>query len=293
MTVGVHVEQKMSRINNIWIDLKDLTTDAQVLSYWDKRQSRILENLKTTDSEFETAVKIILRLAKSLNDREKYSSIYYLYKTGYLPIENKLPQSDNLNELKYELGRGLHHNRKYEHSKRLFNELASTDFDISRIDDWWNQTAYASIRDRIWIKTDILPIIGRFVVMAAYILTAIKTNEFLISTTVFIIILELFESWWYLFRVKNYLREFEGIPEIMKIKKEIKKKILIELGVSLFFYPIYFLKQEWLLPLVVIIAIYFQVFHYGLNYYYLPKLIGDLNRKNTTRQQIVYVRRGF
>lgn len=274
----------MGRINKIWIDLNELTTDAQVLNYWDDRQTRILESLKATDSEFETANKIIYRLAKSLNDREKYSSIYYLYIAGYLPIEKKLPQSDSLNELKYELGRGLHHNRKYDHSKKLFNELASTEFDINRIEDWWNQTAFASLRERNWIKTDVLPALGSFAIMVAYVLMAIKTKEFLITTTVFIIIFELFESWWFQFKVTKFLMEFEGIPETREIKNDIKKKIIIELGISLLFYPIYFFKQEWLTPLVVIIAIYFQIFHYGLNYYYLPKVIGELNRKSITRQ---------
>jgi hypothetical protein len=194
-------------------------------------------------------------------------------------MENKLSPSELLNELKYELGRGLHHNRKYDYSKRLFNELASTEFDTSRIDGWWDQTIFASTRDKIWVKTDVLPALGRFAIMVAYILTAIKTNEFLIATTVIIILFELYETWWYQYRVTNYLKEFEGNPETVNIKKNIKKKILIELGVSLLFYPIYLLNQEWLLPLVLIIAVYFQVFHYGLNYYYLPKLIGDLNRK--------------
>ena len=283
--VGVHVKQIMSRVEKIWTDLKDLTTDAQVLSYWENQQSRILENLKTADSNFDTVTNIIHRLAKSLNNREKYSAVYYLYKAGYQPIENKLNQTDQLNEVKYELGRGLHHNRKYDHSKRLFNELANTDFDTSRIEGWWNQTAFASTRERVWFKTDVLPAIGRFAIMVAYILIAIKTEEFLISTTVFIVLFELYETWWYQYRVSSYLKEFEGFAETADIKKNIKKKIMIELGISLLFYPIYLLKQEWLLPLVLIIAVYFQVFHYGLNYYYLPKLIGELNRKNTTRQQ--------
>ena len=280
----MHVKQTMSRIVKIWTDLNDLTTDAQVLGYWENRQSRILENLKTANSDFDTVTNIIHRLAKSLNDREKYSAVYYLYKAGFQPIENKLNQTDQLNEVKYELGRGLHHNRKYDHSKRLFNELASTDFDTSRIDGWWNQTAFASTRERIWFKTDVLPAIGRIAIMIAYILIAIKTEEFLISTTVFIVLFELYETWWYQYRVSSYLKEFEGSTETEEIKKSIKKKIMIELGISLLFYPIYFLKQEWLFPLVLIIAVYFQVFHYGLNYYYLPKLIGELNRKNTTRQ---------
>ncbi len=268
----------MSKVDKIWTDLNDLTTEAQVLNYWDLRQTRILETLKTTDSSFETVINIIHRLAKTLNNHEKYSSVYYLYNAGFQPIEKKLTPSNNLNEVKFELGRGLHHNRKYDHSKRLFNELASTGFDTSRIDEWWNQTAYAGTRDRVWIKTNVYPAIVRFVLLITYILISIKTKEFIIPTTIFIIIFEIYETWWYHYRITTYLKEFESLPEIIKIKKNLKKHILLELGISLLFYPIYFFRQELLLPLVLIIAVYYQIFHCGINYYYLPKLIGDLNR---------------
>jgi hypothetical protein len=151
----------MSRIIKIWTDLEELTTDAQVLNYWDKRQSRILKDLEVANTDFDTITNIIHRLAKSLNHKEKYSATFYLYKAGYEPIEHKFTQSDQLNEVKYELGRGLHHNKKYKHSKKLFNELAASNFDTRRIDGWWDQTVYASTRERLWIKTDILPKVGR------------------------------------------------------------------------------------------------------------------------------------
>lgn len=277
----------MNRLNKIWTDLNNLTTDVQVLGYWENRQARIIDALKSTDSNFETSIEVIHRLAKSLNNRERYSVVWYLYKFGFQPIENKLIQSKTLDELKFELGRGLHHNRKYKHSKRLFNELASNGFDTQRINDWWNQTAFASTREKIWIKTDLLLAIVRLVIIFVYILIVFKTKEFIFSTTLFIILVELYQAWWYQYRVSNYLKEFDKEPEITEIKRNIKKKIWIEFGISLLFYPIYFLKQEWLFPLVLVIAAYFQVFHYGLNYIYLPRLIGELNRKNTTRQQAI------
>jgi hypothetical protein len=269
----------MSRIIKIWTDLEELTTDAQVLNYWDKRQSRILKDLEVANTDFDTITNIIHRLAKSLNHKEKYSTTFYLYKAGYEPIEHKFTQSDQLNEVKYELGRGLHHNKKYKHSKKLFNELAASNFDTRRIDGWWDQTVYASTRERLWIKTDILPKVGRLAIIVAYIIVGIKTEEFVISTTVFIILFELYQAWWYQYKVSNFLNEFKALPETAQVKKSIKKKILLELGISLLFYPIYFLNQGLLLPLILILVIYFQAFHFGLNNYYLPKLVADLNRK--------------
>ncbi|MFT6054270.1 MAG: hypothetical protein ACJAS3_001702 [Roseivirga sp.] len=47
--------------------------------------------------------------------------------------------------MEFELG--LHH-WKYEHSNRLFNELASQGFDTSRIDGWWDQAPFSSIERR-------------------------------------------------------------------------------------------------------------------------------------------------
>jgi hypothetical protein len=57
-----------------------------------------------------------------------------LNEAAYQILENSGSPSDHLNEWRFELG--LHHNRKYEHSNRLFNELASQGFDKSRIDGW-------------------------------------------------------------------------------------------------------------------------------------------------------------
>lgn len=73
----------MGGINKIWTDLNDLTVDVQVLSYWENRKSRILDNLNTADSDFETVTNVIHRIAKSLNNREKYSSVYYFVSSSH------------------------------------------------------------------------------------------------------------------------------------------------------------------------------------------------------------------
>lgn len=268
----------MTRINKIWSDLSDLDTDVQILGYWEKKQSRILGVVNDSGSDHELVIQVLLKLTNALNNKEQYSSVYYLYKKGYQPIEDRLKSSIELNELKYELGRGLHHNRKYSESKKLFNELASTGFDTSRLSDWWDQSAFASTREKVWLKADIIPSIGSFMLWIAYVLVALKTKEFVIATTVFIVLFELYEAWWYQYKIGSYLSEFKGDSRMEKAKRKIKKGILIEFLLSLLFYPIYFLNEGWLLPLIVIVAIYFQVFHFGLNYYYLPKLVGKLNR---------------
>lgn len=276
----------MKEVDRIWKNLKELKTDAQVLYYWDKQQAKILETLKLSSLNLETEIKIIHRFAKAFNDREKYSSVYYLFKFGYLSLESKFIPSDELNELKFELGRGLHHNRKYDLSKQLFNELGSSNFDTSRIEGWWNQTVFSNTREKVWLQTDLLPSLGRLLLMITYVIFAIKMNEFIISTTVFIILYELYQTWWYLNKVTYYLKEFQELQETEIVKKKIKNKILIELGISLLFYPIYYLNQEILIPLLVIVIVYFQAFHFWLNLFYLPKLIIDLNQKAMFKEEL-------
>jgi hypothetical protein len=278
----------MSKIDKIWSDLKEFSSDTQVLSYWEKRKSRILENINSANSDLGSVTAIIYQLAKSLNNKEKYSAVYYLYKSGYQPIQDKFAQSEQLNEVKYELGRGLHHNRKYDHSNRLFNELASKDFDIARIEQWWDQTAYANIREKIWFKTDILPAIGAILLTLSYIFISMNIEDFFVSTIIYILLFELYQYWRYQYKVSNYLKQFEGLPETLEIKNKIKKKILIEFLISLLFYVIYYLKEDWLVPLILVVAVYFQIFHDLLFYYHLPKLIGKLNQKHAIKKKNKY-----
>lgn len=125
----------MNKVTKIWTDLDNLKTDVQVSNYWEANHPQIIKHLKVADTDFNVIIKILYSISKSLNNREKYSSIYYLYQSIYLILEKKLYPSDLHNELKFELGRGLHHNLKYDQSKRLFNELAKDGFDIKRIND--------------------------------------------------------------------------------------------------------------------------------------------------------------
>jgi hypothetical protein len=52
----------------IWTDLNEMAVDTEVIGYWEQKQSRILERLITTNSEFETGIQSI---AKLFNGQEK------------------------------------------------------------------------------------------------------------------------------------------------------------------------------------------------------------------------------
>ena len=210
---------------------------------------------------------------------------FFLYKSGYLPIENKLNQSEQLNEAKYELGRGLHHNRKYDHAKKLFNELGKSNFDTRRFEPWWNQSAFASVRDKVWIKTDVLPALAKLLLTLLYFIIAVTTDEFLLTTAVFILIMELFEAWSYQNKVSYYLKDFENSNKVSLVRSSLKKKLIIEFVASLLFYILYFTNEQWAQYLAITLGVYMQAFHFVLNRNYLPKLVGEMNKDNTTRQQ--------
>ena len=81
------------------------------------------------------------------------------------------------------------------------------------------------------------------------------------------------------------MKEFQGTVGFAAIKRKIKEQTLISFGISLLACFAYSLKQEWLFSLILIVGLYFQIIFLVLNYYYLPKLIGDLNRKHIARKQ--------
>ncbi|TNE79945.1 MAG: hypothetical protein EP332_09320 [Bacteroidetes bacterium] len=147
----------MSQIDTLANQVRELNQDNQVIGYWENRQARILSTLQACNSDFDLAVYVLYRLAHSLNNKEKYSAVFYLYKSGYLPIASQLSDSKGLEELKYELGKGLHHNRKYAEATRMFSELGATNFDLRRIEDWKDQSLHSSMREKVWVRADLLP----------------------------------------------------------------------------------------------------------------------------------------
>jgi hypothetical protein len=262
----------MNKITKIKNDLRELKTDSEVLGYWDNRSERILDCLKNLDSDFEDALEIIHRLAKSLNSREKYSAVYYLYTAGYQPIESNFKPSDVLNEVKYELARGLLHNRKQEHSKRLFEELTSTGFDISRIEDWHEQAQDKETNKLKAIYLYGLPALFNAVIIVVFNFV-FKFNNPLIETRIvlvlFFIVVEIL-----VFRIVNlyYLKKTNDYNDIQKVKQVVLYQLLIAL--LLLFAQFAFPKTKRLIyyfPLTE--AIISHVVSLGYEYQFLPKAI--------------------
>lgn len=270
----------MSSLQGIATNLQKYSSEKEISDYWERDSSRILKGLSKVKDEAFLVTQIMHLLARSLNKEEKYSSVYHLFLAGYLPLKDKLIPDESLDELKYELGKGLHHNRKYSEANKLFKELAASGFETTRFDNWWDQSAFAGIRENVWIKTDVLPFFGRMMIMAAYLFFAFYFREFIISTIFLIVLFESYELWWYQFRVKVYLKDFAEDPIVTNGLEKLKRKLVHEFLLSLVFYALYFLNEDLLIPLAFLISIYFQVFHYYLNSMHLPKLIGELNRKS-------------
>ena len=249
----------MTRIHKIWTDLEELATNAKVVDYWEKRQNIILETLKTTQSDFEKATIILLRIVSSLNEEEKKYSTYHLYMSGFISIEKDLPKSENLNELKFELAKGLLLNRQYEHSKRLFDDLATTSFDRERFEEMWFETVKKNSGTKNWLSLVVIPGILRLSFIFAYITFAILTSDFYFSTTIFILTLEIFDRWNHRKKINKSFNDYENDSLIEQILKRHKRNVLYPLGLVLLFYPIYYFDNQLLVPLVLITGISFPI----------------------------------
>lgn len=247
----------MNRILKIWNDLDGLTTNRKVVDYWAIRQNIIVESLKATKSDFEIAICIQLKIAKALNELDNKYELYNLYKTSYCVIENKLPESEKLNELKFQIAKGLFLNRKFEQAKKLFNELAVVGFESEKFTEMWRESVRGTYNSENWISMVLKPGIFLMAIILAYIVFAIQTGEFYITTTILLILIEVFDRWNFRNKIINSFKDFNKNSFNRKIEDGHKRSVLYPLGLVFLFYPIYYINNELLEPLVFITGIVF------------------------------------
>ena len=272
----------MSRIKSILEDLQGRGTPQQVRHYWEKRRSRIIAEFSKGDPD--TVSSVIRLLAGSMNEGEAYGMVYDLFISGYRPNEKRLKEgAADLNETKFELARGLHHDRKYEHSRKLFNELIGAGRASKIPNEWLEQSAFGSARERLWIRTDLLPFLGQLILLITFMASVIKTGTFLIPAILLISIHEPFQAWRLKYKVDRYLKAFETEPSSVAVEQRLYRWIGVELLVSSIFIPAYFLLSIRVTELASIMSLFFASFHIGLNLFYLPKVIGELNKEKARK----------
>lgn len=232
----------MKGIKDVWLEMCQLSTRNELFSYWEKQQKRLLNTLNEDSSDYETTVRVLHLIAKTLNDKEQYPALYYLYSSSFVELENKLPASAMLNELKFEMGRGLHHNRRYPQAKRLFLALEKTDFDTSRFEEWIEQTLIASelgkrhkTQPKFFAILNILVFVGSFAVVAAF-------DDFFLTITLLIFFLGALEIWQHLYQIRA-IRKENG--EETDLKGLIKFLIPIFTTVLVLPTVLLFLKFRW------------------------------------------------
>lgn len=203
----------MNKLARLADQISEFETDYQVLGFWEQRQVKILEILKSAESEFELATDILFRLAHLLNKLERYATVFYLYSEGYKPIAKQLPASEGLNELKYELGKGLHHKHKYALSHELFEELAQADFDLQRIEPWKDQSYHAYVFNQVWIRLRLLPGIFKLVFFMVIAYLIYETKSFLIVSLSAYLVSSLLMTAFDLYSDHVYYKEFDIIPK--------------------------------------------------------------------------------
>lgn len=268
----------MSRLEKIRKDLQEKGTSQQVRNYWQKRRSRIINELP--QGEADTTSNVIQLLAKSMNEGESYGMVYDLFISGYQPNEERLKEgATDLDETKFELARGLHHDHKYKHSKRLFDELIASGKESRVPNEWLEQSAFASARERLWIRTDLIPFMIQCALLIAFMVIVTKSGSFLVSTVLLILIHEPFQAWRLKYKLDQYLKEYEAEPSSEPIKHRIYRWIGAELTISLIAFPAYFLFPIRGPELAWLMLLFLASFHIGLNLFYLPKVIGELSKE--------------
>lgn len=273
----------MSNLKYYRDELQQLETANQVIGYWERKQDKLLRALKSGAVDPESAGKIIHVLAKSLNEREKYASVYYLHNQAYLPLKDELVNHELLGELKFELGRGLHHNGRFSLAKTYFNELAAAGFDTSRIDNWWDQSAVSSVTNKKWIKVFLLPTFGRFFILFLSSLIAYQTQHLVLSITLYALLHESYEFWWQQYATDAYLKEFEDNPAALKVKQSFIRKQYIEVAAAFIIFIIsFFLEGQYYIPALITAA---GVLNSNsiYRYLYLSREVGKLNREQALK----------
>lgn len=262
---------------NVYFQLKRFSTDNEVVSYFDNHSKRMFRKLITSDLNPGIKIKILYIISKSLNNKERYSAIYYLFIEAYLPLKNNFKESEELNELKYELGKGLHHNRKYKHSKDLFNELAISGFDVERIKPWWNQTIYKKTLENLWFKNEIVTLVLNFILILIFLVLKLYFNLGFESIILVLIIFIILSNFITRYILSNYLKEFEAVYKKIVLNKLIKYKIILDIVLCMLFIPFYILDKEMLVILPVVLTLISWVYFIYVDYKLFPMNIIEHN----------------
>jgi hypothetical protein len=267
----------MTELDKLYMVFEGFSTNNETISYFENNSTRIFNKLLQANSNPEKAVKILHQIALAFNNREKYASIYYLFLEGYRPICHYFPPTNSLNELKYELSKGLHHNMKYRFSKQLFNELAISEFDISRIDPWWNQSVYKSSLDSIWLKSLFPEILLAFIYILLIVLVYFLDKSILLLVP--LIIFALIEP----FFIKHYfsisLKENETYYKMKLLDKKIKQKIMIDLFIVSLFITVFLIEINWFYIAFSFYCFYTIVYYLYLSFKFFPKSIVEINKQ--------------
>lgn len=167
-----------------------------------------------------------------------------------------------LNELKFEMGRGLHHNRRYPQAKRLFLALEKTDFDTSRFEEWIEQTLIASelgkghkTQPKFFAILNALVVVGSFSFVVTF-------DDFFLTITFLLFFLGALDIWQHLYQIRA-IRKENG--EETDMKNLIK--FLIPIFVIVLIVPtiLLFLKFRWSLnrdAIAVVLCGAYGVFNY-------------------------------
>lgn len=263
----------MARLGSIWRDLQEKETDAEVFNYWQKRRDRILKELPGGDPEI--GALLIKDLARAMNEKGAYASVYDLYSSAYLADLKRLEQKpERLDALEYELARGLFHNKKFREAHRLFERLEKRGYEAEPFAEWKKQAALAGFRERFWFRTDLFPAFGRFLIFGAYVSVVQFGDAFLWSTCSFLLFYPLYEAWWVRWKLRTYSRDRELLQTPEQVPRKVRNWLLFQVFASLLVLPLSLSFPDQTDLLAIALVVFQQLIHSAFNLFYLPDLIG-------------------
>lgn len=124
-------------------------------------------------------------------------------------------------------------------------------------------------------------------IIITYIVIATLRQEFIISTTIFILVYELFELWDNNNKISTYLKDFQGTKGLALIRKRLSYILLFKMLFSLLFFLFYIMNIASMNSLVAVFSTCLFLYQIGFNVYYFPKLIGEINQKYTNQIKII------
>ncbi|MFY0675623.1 MAG: hypothetical protein JXQ87_19695 [Bacteroidia bacterium] len=264
----------MNQLIDIWYKVTSLDNDNQVVSFWQKNQSRI-QNLDYKN-DLSKYIDILYKITKSLNKKGRFADVFYLFSSTYDNKDLNIKPSESLNNLKYELCYGLHHNRRYSSSKRLIDELDNANFDMTKIASFREQTELGHKRNLELKNLKIESLLFEWGIFVAFAAALLITKEYFWVSMIFYLLLEFRRLTQTKLKFEKELIEFKDDHDVNDYSSIVVKYGIIVYSVTFCIFSLEFFQPDWTIHIAASILIIFQIGFFVLTRFFIDDRIKKL-----------------